>query len=432
MSRRRLAMYLTTMGMEMCYLYVAAALIRQNLQLDDISFSLMLALYPISFFARLLLSRSVRFSSRAFVVTTALGIVLVSVTAALATWRILSAGYPVIDAILPIGISGVAWWLGGSLVRAEISYPYACVRFQIGTIALLLLAAMDGNTFIPVVLFFLLAALALALTRWESSAASSTGVLRPVSAGTLLLSSFTMLVPGLIIFLLLSPGIAQAIVRWLLTLLSMIKVTTPPPDTSTAPQTGWSFSCSLKPEENAPLPKPPPSAGDEPMSPVVLWFIVFAVFLAVLILIPFMLNKLRLRRETQPDYLTGVETTSITLDLRQRLVAFFKSIIAQLIRVLRYVFRLRPANQGREDEATLTTRAIYRNLLHWAAKQDLPRAQSQTPWEYLKALSRRFPQNDRELALITDVYVTTRYSRHSTTSGLLDTVRRAWQKIRVA
>ena len=429
MSRRKLAMYLATMGMEMCYLYVGLALVRQNLQLDYLSFSLMLALYPVSFFARLIASHSARISSRSFAFTTALGVALVSLAAALATWQILTTGYPVIAAVLPIGFSGLAWWLGGSLVRPEVSYPYTCVRFQIGIVALLVLVAFDGNTFIPIVLFFLLAALALALTRWESSVADSTGVLRAVPAGTLLLSSIAVLVPGLIIFLLLSPDLARVIVRWLITLMNIFKVNTPPPDTSSTPQMPWTFSCSLKPDENSSLPKPPPPAADEPMSPVVLWFIVFAAFLAVLFLIPFMLRKLRLRRETQSDYSADVEITGISINLWRQMVAFIKGIVARLFRFLLSMLHLRQDNRRREDELALSTRAIYRNLLHWAAKHDLPRAQWQTPWEYLKSLSQKFPQNDRELLLITDVYVAARYSRHPP-SELLDTARRAWQKIK--
>jgi hypothetical protein len=142
-----------------------------------------------------------------------------------------------------------------------------------------------------------------------------------------------------------------------------------------------------------------------------------------------MLKKLRLRREAQSDYLADVEINSITINLWLQLVAFIKGIVARLFRFLLSMLHLRQDNRRREDEPALSTRAIYRNLLHWAAKHDLPRAQWQTPWEYLKSLSQKFPQNDRELLLITDVYVAARYSRHPP-SELLDTARRAWQKIK--
>lgn len=424
--RLPLVMYAAAMGMEMCYLYVGLDSLRPGLPPNSVSFFLLLALYPAASLARAV-AMSPRFARRSFAFSVGLGIAMVCAVIILTIWQILVADYPVGAAVLPVGFSGLAWWLGSSLIRDEVSYPYICTRFQIGIFVLLLLIAF-AQTLIPIILFFTLAVVALALARWETSLTDSRGILRPYLPGAIILGIAAVLVPGAAILLVLSPDVVQVIRRWLATLGRILQVDRPPPSSSQIP---WEFSCSFQPaKEEAALPSPPP-ATDTPTSPVIFWFILFAAFLAVLFLVPFTIRQLKARRRAYAASIAGVETTSLPVSLLRQLASVIKGISRWLWHWVLFMFRLRHIpGAGREDEAVLSTRALYRSLLRWAAGHGLPRAQSQTPWEYLRLLCQKFPQSEQELALITKVYVTARYGRSPTSSQGFDTAMTAWQKVK--
>ncbi len=83
-----------------------------------------------------------------------------------------------------------------------------------------------------------------------------------------------------------------------------------------------------------------------------------------------------------------------------------------------------PGEAGR-----LSVREVYRQLLALARERGVPRARSQTPYEYRGALSRTFPDNQGEVEAITEAYVVARYGPTSPPQTVVSWANRAWQAI---
>jgi hypothetical protein len=440
MSRNRLllAMYVTTMGMEMVCLYVGLALIREHLGLGYLAFVLILILYPLSFLLRMGTTKSLYISKRSLVFTLVALIVVVVGVAAPAIWQVLSAaGYSAFGAVLQIGFSGIAWWLGYSLARRKISYQYMCTRFQIAIPVLLVLTVTQGGSFFTVVIFFILAVLALALTRWQDSASGSTGVLRSFRPWPVLLCSLGTIVLSVIIFFVLSPDAARTIIGWLSASGGSISHFFGL-DNPVSPGEGriFDFSCAPKPSGEVTIPTPPqPPNSPTQTSPVTGWIVMSIILIAVLILIVLTVRRLRIQRRARPADLSEVETTRVSLSLFGGLMDWLKKMVKRpwyfLLSLLR---RGRSARLRRTviDEPVMSVRALYTNLLRWSAKKGLPRAQSQTPLEYLRVLCQRFPRKVEEMTVVTNIYLQARYSRGPTSGADFETAKQAWRRIKSA
>jgi len=79
--------------------------------------------------------------------------------------------------------------------------------------------------------------------------------------------------------------------------------------------------------------------------------------------------------------------------------------------------------------AALTIRRIYAHLANLAAKEGYPRAQDETPYDYLPTLKTAFPESRREVTQITESYVGVHYGELPERQEDLSTVRSAWQEI---
>jgi hypothetical protein len=79
--------------------------------------------------------------------------------------------------------------------------------------------------------------------------------------------------------------------------------------------------------------------------------------------------------------------------------------------------------------AALTIRRIYAHLASLAAKQGYPRAQDETPYDYLPTLKRAFPESLQEVTQITESYVAVHYGEIPERQEDLSAVRAAWQEI---
>ncbi|MFH1169609.1 MAG: DUF4129 domain-containing protein [Chloroflexota bacterium] len=442
MSRGRVlvpVIYAAAMGLELCCLYIGLALLQKHIGLGFGSLVLILLIYPLSLLSRLAAVR-MNVSRQYIVAAIGLGIAIVAAIAALAVREMLIAGYPAAGAIIQIILCGLAWWLGSTLARPETDYRYICFRFQTAMLVLLVLALAEGSTFLPIMLFFVLATFALTLTRWESSLTGSTGILQPLRARHIIMGSTAVLLPAAAIFLALSPNIARDILQWLSSPLSFFaSLLSPPPITTGGKPIIINLSCSFQPsDEGTAMPATPPAgaASPEVTSPVVFWLIILAVFVAVVLLIFLAVKKIRAQRQDgQPAHITGVETSTITVSLFAGLAGLPDRIVKWLWHLLLSVKRLitgRRLQTANGYEAAVSVRAIYRGLLLWAAKHALPREQAQTPSEYLGSLSRKFPQQGAEMQAITEIYVQARYGHSPTPSEALEAAAKAWQRIKSA
>jgi hypothetical protein len=82
--------------------------------------------------------------------------------------------------------------------------------------------------------------------------------------------------------------------------------------------------------------------------------------------------------------------------------------------------------------AALTIRRLYARAIREAGKRGFTRSQNQTPMEFLPRLSAAFPGAERETRQITDAYIAAHYGEVPDTLDALNTLRSAWQKMRVS
>jgi hypothetical protein len=61
----------------------------------------------------------------------------------------------------------------------------------------------------------------------------------------------------------------------------------------------------------------------------------------------------------------------------------------------------------------------------------MPRSLSQTPLEYLKIVCGRFPQKEKELSLITEVYIRARYGRLPPSREEFEEALMAWTRVKM-
>ena len=167
--------------------------------------------------------------------------------------------------------------------------------------------------------------------------------------------------------------------------------------------------------------------------PVYSWLILLLTGLSILAIILLTIRKRKSRRHlTQPETSTDFETTKVSASLLSELAAFFKGVGKWLWQAILSLLRRRSDTgtvTAYGGDPGLSVRALYRHLLDWAAKRGLPREQTQTPLEYLKTLCQKFPEKDKELAFITDVYVQARYGRRPVSNAEAEAIGQAWQAI---
>ena len=64
-----------------------------------------------------------------------------------------------------------------------------------------------------------------------------------------------------------------------------------------------------------------------------------------------------------------------------------------------------------------------------AAVNGYPRADAETPFEYLAALAKAWPENQADTHLVTEAYVMVRYGELPESAESLDEIRQAWKRI---
>jgi hypothetical protein len=83
----------------------------------------------------------------------------------------------------------------------------------------------------------------------------------------------------------------------------------------------------------------------------------------------------------------------------------------------------------RHWRAAASIRRVYRDMGRAADASGYPRALSETPYEYQKALNEVWPHNQSDSYLITQAYVRIRYGEFPETKAELDEILAAWQRL---
>jgi hypothetical protein len=393
--------YFAFLGMELSYLYILASLLSG----PTYALILILLLYPLALFSKLVLPRSafphrLRFTLEVALVT--LVIVLV---------------------------------MGHTVPQERVNYSTVAFRLQMGILAVLVFAQVVSSA-PPVFLFFLLAPLALFLARWASSFSRGANALRSPNPGHLLLAGAGVMVPGTALILLFSPGMARAIVNWLGSISTKLDdwlMAQQKAAAALASEFKFDFSCIRPPagDETPPPPSTPelPPGGATGISPVVIWVIVLVIFLAIVTLIIFTLRRRKARRKAQPLEPVQFQIRMISLNMLRSLISLLPQLLKKLGLWLILLFKGWKKHPKPSEEALISIRALYRSLLRWAARQEVARLPSQTPLEHLVLLEQWFPQQQDDLRQITDAYLLARYSQKTLSQEHFDRARQAWRRI---
>ncbi len=442
---RPLAIYITTMGMELCCLYLALLWVRESFGLGYIAFTVILTIYPGTLFLRLLLSKSSLTPGSDWLPTVLIGTAVTALVAGLAIWGG-SASQPALGQqnVLGLGLQlvfiAIAWWLGFSLARGGINYQHICFRFQRGILSLLVLSVLIGQVLWPVVGFFTLAVFTLPLARWEDSASTSRATLKSLPFGKIILGGMVVLLLVTGLFFVFSPGVTENVVGWISGVGDSVDGFLESVISDAGEGGGFQFSCSMQvPEIAVPIPEATPPDTPAVLSPARSWLVMLITGISILAIILLTLLTIRKRKArrllTRPETLAGIETTQVSVSLFGELTTFFKGAGQWLWWAMLSLLRLRSGTRpvaAHRGEPGLSVRVFYRCLLDWAAGRGLPREQSQTPLEYLKVLCQKFPEEDKELLFITGIYLQVRYGQQSVSDAEVEAVGQAWQKIELS
>ena len=439
--RNPLAMYFSAMGMELCALYIALALVRKSFNPGVFPLLLTMALYPLSFLSQVMTARTARAAREIQVFSVALGVMGVSLVMLLAIGEVLAGGSGlsgpgVFWIALQVVFCGFSWGLGNTLVRGEIDYRYFAFRFQIGLLFILLLGGIGGAPAVPIALFFALGALALALARWQDSLFKGRMLLRPFPAKLLALSSVSLALSGLLIIFILSPEIARSIWQGLAALgrtILLLFSYLPPPQASKP--TDFHFSCTWRPkappQEGATVRMTPTDGGLMQIPSLVIWAVLIGIFIGVLIAMVLMVRKRKANPLASIGPAAEVETTPLSAKILGGLTSMVRCLGRWAKRFwVSFLAKLRRLPKAGENESAKSVRDLYRSLLRWAGQRGVPRTLSDTPLEYLHQLCQRFPEGEKDLAIITDAYIQARYSLLQRDRLDLQGARLAWQRIK--
>jgi hypothetical protein len=428
-TRTSTLFYFAFLGMEMCYLYLLASLF----SIPAYILILMLLLYPLALFSKLIPHSTFPHRLRPGL-ELALVILVILVVAGERLLSTLAIGQAdVFGIVLRMGFCGLTWLLGHTVPHEQVNYSTIAFRLQMGILAVLIFSQVAGSA-PPVFLFFLLAPLALLLARWASSFSHGATVLRSPNLSHLLLAGAGVMVPGMALILILSPEVARAIVIWLGNILMKLSDWSMAQQQAAAnPHPGFKFdfSCSMRPEQAVPPPSPmppPSSEGAAGINPVVIWIIVFIIFLAIVAIIAFALRRRKGRRTARPTEPVRFQLRMVSLGVLRSLLYLFPQLLKKLWFLLIVLFQRWRKRPKQPEESLISIRALYRNLLRWAARQGVARILSQTPLEHLELLEQGFPEQQDDLKQITEAYLLARYSQKPTSQEEFHRVKKAWQR----
>jgi len=427
-----LSVLAATVVMELSCLYLGLKLVTKGLGISQLAASLIMGLYLLSTAHQICVANISPMCWRRSWVPVTVAMMIVFGVTGMAVWQVLRADYPIFGLFVQIGLLGLAWWLGNSLAYDELSYPRTSFRFQLGITVLLMLSGV--GMLVPVVLFSIMALLALPLSRWENSTVNSRGVLRPVCYRYLIAGSIAILSICFLVFVLLSPEVALAIVRWLSTMARRIGEFLPGETPVPAgPPRSFDFLSGCTPvAEKVPLPRQGPFPSQEPgeISPILIWLFALTLFLSLLIGIYLGTRKMRARHQTRHLPLSEVGVRAIIADMLRELAESLRRIATRFGHFLWSLLnRWRSRRIPLPQDGPVSARALYGLLLRWVAEQGFPRLPSQTAGEYLTLLSEKFPGEVAELQFITDIYVQARYSPRAIRREDFEAALRAWQRV---
>ncbi len=452
---RRAITYITTAGMEGCWLYSIAALLNIKVADGRLSIPALMLVYVVSFvFNRLLLRR--RWLN---VLLVSINVLAWAVAMLLMLKTQFYAGVPWTDTTwlvaMPQAIadliytfkpellvllgSGAAWFLGRRLAHIEPDFAISVAEFQFG-LAILVMMFFTASQLTPenagsvplALVFFLFGLVGISITHARDSTGWLSGLQRHRWSGLLVITIVIVILLGLLIGWLVTPDLLQTIlngVNWLwdqfLRVLEFLLSLLPKPE----------------PGEMPPI-TPLPGGGGGGEKEEKLWVlpetvqavlrIMFNVIIIGLTLMALwrissqIIGWLRRRSASQ-----DAEVESLHGAFKDDLLALLKGLLywpLALFRLFLALFGLKKSRPVLPEIASV--RQVYRQLLKWASSHGHPRDMAQTPHEYLDTLLGLLPQARADLEFVTSQYVSIRYCSLVPTEDELEELKQSWHRIK--
>jgi len=445
-------LFITTAGMEGCWLYALIILLNEKLADGSLSAFGLLVCYPLSFVfnkllrrlrwtqvfilslswlawavATLLMIKIQLFSDSAWINTTWLLAIPRAITEVIRTFR---------PELLIVISTGILWWLGWRLTYLRGNFTALVNRFQFGLVILVitfftasLLHASLTHPVLITVVFFLFALLGISLAHAMEGTSWLSGLYRGHWFGLLLASICLILLLGLLISSLITPDLLQLFlifIKWVGGLFSKLV----------------NFLYNLFPHPEIPPELMPTESNMESQLSAVerQWRlsdtlrenigIGWSIVMIGLMLLAFwrISASIFVWLSRKLASMSGAEFETIPGAFKTDLLGLLKRILSKLLK-----FRL-PFHIGARAGAILpeiaSVRQIYRQLLRWAATAGYPRHLSQTPQEYSYVLVRLLPEAQWDLDLITQQYVRTRYGTSLPTDYEIHQLTESWHRVR--
>jgi hypothetical protein len=119
----------------------------------------------------------------------------------------------------------------------------------------------------------------------------------------------------------------------------------------------------------------------------------------------------------------------VSLSMLRSLLYLFPLLLRKLWLWLTSLFQRWKRRHKPSEEPLTSIRAIYRNLLGWAARQGVGRISSQTPLEHLALVENKFPQQRDDLKQVTEGYLLARYSKRSVSQEEFASIKEALRRV---
>jgi len=449
------ALRLVILAVEVCWLYVLAAFLNDQTVDGRLSVLGLLLLFPIAFGFNRLLSQ-VRWP-RILIVTIswlawALAMLLMvkiqlfsNLGLSDTDWltalpeAIADMFYNFSPELLILVSSVVMWWLGRRLAYLRINFAVSLTEFQFGLAIMLIILfvsfLLDGEIAgsVPIAIAFFLLALS---GVFLAHARERTGWLEVLQRGRwfglLLVCIAIILILGLLIGAIVTDGLLELLLtpfKWMWGLAQDV----------------FGFFADLLPDSNPGEPPPDEGLGildfeggssEDPgvgqmsdstrrvLAAVFTVFLISCVLLALWRISSVAFSLLRRMLATG----AGAELEPLPGSFRVDLVNLLRRL-ALMFLGLRRLFRLPRRSVSLPSEAA-SIRHTYRQLLRWAARKGYARRMSQTPYEYSHFMGNLLPVAQDDLRLITEQYVSTRYSPSLPTKNELHEVKQSWYRVK--
>lgn len=325
----------------------------------------------------------------------------------------------------------VLWWRGMSLGNEELHPRTAELHLQAGMLLLILssfatLFIHNEEVYIPIIAFFIGALGATPLCNLEMTAHSSSG--RPVPMtrgwwGWIALTVFGVLAIGLMVSALITGRSAAEILALLIgvillpiiLLLSIIPVTALDALVEFLRRLSLNFGqLALFGQGIQQLPQ------NENTSPPVAVPPEFNLFFALIVLAGVALLVIWLMQRADKPLFSPQATSG---DIEGVLPDEKKEAEGVISRAL-------GLSALRRWLAQMTIRRLYVRAANEAGKRGHKRTPSQTPYDFLPAMQRAFPEHAGEARDITEAYVAAHYGQVPDSDEALDALKQAWERMR--